>query len=352
MVHASVPAESSASGGDRDGLGDLVDGIAADEGLSGVVRIDLDGRLAVQRAYGLAHRGLSIPTTVDTQFAIASGTKGLTALTVMSLVEGGELGLNTTARSVLGPDLPLIDDRVTVEQLLAHRSGIGDYLDEDEVADNNDYVLAVPVHELATTEQFLAVLNGHPMKYEPGERFKYCNGGYVVLALLAERASGVPFHDLVEQRVCRPARMTDTSFLRSDELPGRAAVHYLDDDGLRTNVLHLSVRGNGDGGIYTTAADIHALWEALFAGRIVSLDTVAEMVRPRSEVPEESMRYGLGFWLYESTGALSLHGFDAGVGFVSVRDRGQRFSYTVLSNKSRGAWPVSQRLDQLLATST
>ena len=333
-------------------LRELVDGIAADEGLSGVVRVDVDGRPAVQRAYGLAHRGLGVPTTVDTQFAIASGTKGLTALTVMSLVERGELGLSTTARSVLGADLPLIDDQVTVEQLLAHRSGIGDYLDEDEVADNNDYVLTVPVHELATTEQFLAVLDGYPMKHEPGERFEYCNGGYMVLALLAERVSGVPFHDLVEQRVCRPARMPDTSFLRSDELPGRAAVAYLDDEGLRTNVLHLPVRGNGDGGIYTTAADVHALWDALFAGRIVSLDTVTEMVRPRSEVPEMSMSYGLGFWLHDSTGAVSLHGFDAGVGFVSVRDLGHRFTYTVLSNKSRGAWPVSQRLDQLLAAST
>ena len=88
------------------------------------------------------------PNTVDTLFATASGTKGLTALTVMSLVERGELGLDTPARSVLGGDLALIDDRVTVEQLLAHRSGIGDYLDEDEVDDNNDYVLTVPVHEL------------------------------------------------------------------------------------------------------------------------------------------------------------------------------------------------------------
>ena len=157
--------------------------------------------------------------------------------------------------------------------------------------------MTVPVHELATTEQYLAVLDGHPMKYEPGERFNYCNGGYVVLALLAERASGVPFHDLVDQRVCRPAGMTDTSFLRSDELPGRAALGYLDDEGLRTNVFHLPVRGNGDGGIYTTAADVHALWDAVFAGRIVSPDTVAEMVRPRSDVPEESMSYGLGFWL-------------------------------------------------------
>ena len=351
MVHPNAQAESSGSDGGRDALGEQVDGIAADVGLSGVVRVDLDGRLAVQRAYGLAHRGLGIPNTVDTQFAVASGSKGLTALAVMSLVEGGELGLNTTARSLLGADLPLIDDRVTVEQLLAHRSGIGDYLDEDEVDDSNDYVLPVPVHELATTEQFLAVLDGHPMKYEPGERFNYSNGGYMVLALLAERASGVPFHDLVEQRVCRPASMTETSFLRSDELPGRAAVGYLDDDGLRTNVLHLPVRGNGDGGIYTTAADVHVLWDALFAGRIVSLDTVAEMVRPHSDVPEMSTHYGLGFWLDDSTGAVSLHGFDAGVGFVSAHDRDGRSTFTVLCNQTRGAWPVSQRLNQLLAAS-
>jgi CubicO group peptidase (beta-lactamase class C family) len=338
--------------GDRDRLGDLVDQIAADEGLSGAIRVDLDGSVAVQRAYGLAHRGHGVPTTVDTQFGIASGTKGLTALTVMSLVERGELGLSTTARSVLGADLPLIDDRVTVEHLLAHRSGIGDYLDEDELADNNDYVMTVPVHELATTEQFLAALDGHPEKYEPGERFSYCNGGYVVLALLAERASGVPFHDLVDQRVCRPAGMTDTSFLRSDELPGRAAIGYLDDEGLRTNVLHLPVRGNGDGGIYTTLADVHTLWDALFAGRIVSLETVAEMVRPRSDVPEQQMRYGLGFWLDESTDAVSLHGFDAGVGFVSVNDRDQRCTYTVMSNKTSGAWPVRERLHALLAASS
>jgi CubicO group peptidase (beta-lactamase class C family) len=202
------------AGDDRDGLGDVVDRIAAEEGLSGVIRVDLDGSLAVQRAYGLAHRGLGVPTTVDTQFSVASGSKGLTALTVMSLVERGELGLDTTARSVLGADLPLIDDRVTVEQLLAHRSGIGDYLDEDELDDNNDYVLTVPVHELATTEQFLAVLDGHPMKHEPGARFVYCNGGYVVLALLAERTTGVPFHDLVDQRVCRPAGMTPSQQTR------------------------------------------------------------------------------------------------------------------------------------------
>jgi CubicO group peptidase (beta-lactamase class C family) len=339
------------AGADRDALGDAIDRIAEEETFSGAVRVDLQGSAVVQRAYGLAHRALGVRNTIDTQFAIASGSKGLTALAVMSLVERGELGLDTTARSVLGGDLPLIDDRVTVEQLLSHRSGIGDYLDEDELDDNNDYVLTVPVHELATTEQFLAVLDGYPMKHEPGTTFRYCNGGFVVLALIAERASGVPFHDLVDQRVCRPAGMTDTAFLRTDELPGRAAISYLENEGLRSNVFHLPVRANGDGGVYTTAADVHSLWRALFAGRIVSADTVAEMVSPRREAGESAMGYGLGLWL-RSDGATSLIGFDAGVGFVSVHDRDRGFTYTVLANKSRGAWPVGQRLDELITAST
>jgi CubicO group peptidase (beta-lactamase class C family) len=352
MAHPRETTAGSGAGHDPDQLAAAVDGIAADVGLSGVVRIDLDGSLAVQRAYGLAHRGHGIPNTVDTQFGIASGSKGLTALAVMSLVEGGELGLDTTARSLLGADLPLVDDRVTVEHLLAHRSGIGDYLDEDELDDNNAYVLPVPVHELATTEQFLAVLGGFPMKSAPGERFNYCNGGFVVLALLAERASGVPFHDLVAERVCRPAGMADTSFLRSDALPGRAAIGYLDDDGLRSNVLHLPVRGSGDGGIYTTAADVVALWDALFAGRIVSRDTVAEMTRPRSDVPDMALQYGLGFWLDESTGAVVLIGADAGSGFSSFHRPAAGSTSTVLCNQTRGGWPTRERLEALLAPTT
>ena len=160
----------------------------------------------------------------------------------MALVERGTLALGTTARSLLGDDLPLVADDVTVEHLLAHRSGIGDYFDEEAVTDITDYVMPVPVHELATTEQYLPVLDGHETRFPAGERFSYNNGGYVVLALLAERASGVGFHELVRTLVCEPAGMVDTAFLRSDELPGRAALGYLAADGLRTNVLHLPVR--------------------------------------------------------------------------------------------------------------
>ena len=155
-----------------------------------MVRVDRAGEAELCAAYGFADRAHEIPNTVATQFATASATKSLTALVVMALVERGILELGTTARSLLGDDLPMIADDVTVEHLLAHRSGIGDYLDEDTHDDIADYVLPVPVHALATAEAFLPVLDGFPTVFRAGERFAYNNAGYVVLALLAERASG------------------------------------------------------------------------------------------------------------------------------------------------------------------
>lgn len=331
-----------------DALEESVDRIAVETKFSGVVRVDRGDDIQLVKAYGLAHRGRRISNEVDTQFAIASGTKGLTALTVMSLIEEGRLQPSTTARSVLGEDLPLIDDEVTVEHLLAHRSGIGDYFDEEADFEITDYMLAIPVHELSATEEYLRVLDGFPSKFPPGERFSYSNSGYAVLALIAGRAADTPFHDLVVQRVCEPAGMRDTAFLRSDELPGRAAVGYLAEDGLRTNVFHLPVRGSGDGGIYSTAADISYMWTALFAGRIVSMDRVAEMVRPHSDVPSHSARYGLGFWLHESRDVVQLHGYDAGVSFLSAHDPGDALTHTVLSNTTEGAWPITQHLSEVL----
>jgi CubicO group peptidase (beta-lactamase class C family) len=333
------------------GLESELDSIASKAAFSGVVRIDRADGIEVAKAYGLAHRGFEIHNEVDTRFVIASGAKGLTALAVVSLIEDGLLELSTGARSLLGQDLPLIDEGVTIEHLLSHRSGIGDYVDEEAEHELSEYLMPVSVHELATTEDYLAVLDGHPRKFAPGERFAYSNGGYVVLALIAERASGMPFHDLVRQRVCEPAGMRDTEFLRSDELPGRTALGYLTIDGVwRTNVFHLPVRGNGDGGIYSTVADVSSLWRAFFAGQIVSTDWVQQMVRARSEVPSESMRYGLGFWLHASTDTVMLEGCDTGVSFRTVHDPRSQVTHTVISNTSEGAWPITRFLDDRLAT--
>jgi CubicO group peptidase (beta-lactamase class C family) len=329
-------------------IAEAADRVAQETGFSGVVRVDHTGAESFAAAYGLTDRAHGIANSTGTRFAIASGVKGMTALVVMSLVEEGALGLDTMARSVLGEDLPLIDRGVTIEHLLAHRSGIGDYLDEDAGHEITDYMMPVPVQRLSSTQAYLDVLDGFPTVFPPGERFAYNNAGFVVLALIAERVGGTRFEELVRQRVCEPAGMDDTGFLRSDELPGDAALGYLAVDGPRTNVFHLPVMGSGDGGIYSTADDVRRFWDALFAGRIVPTEIVTEMVSPRSEVPEEEKRYGLGFWLHATSDVVMLEGYDAGVSFRSMHDPGSATTATVISNTSEGAWPMVELLDGLV----
>lgn len=335
---------------DNQALADALDAVIAETAFSGVVRVDVEGTPMIERAAGYADRAHRIEMTADTRIGVASGAKAFTALTVMALVERGVLALGTTAREILADTLPLIDDTVTVEHLLAHRSGIGDYLDESAVESITSYVMPIAVHLMADPESYVPALGGHPQVFPPGTQFAYNNAGFVVLALVAERAAGMPYHQLVDELVIDPAGLTRTAFLRSDELPGDAAIGYLAADGLRTNLLHLPVRGLGDGGIATTAADICRLWQALDAGLVVSPDTLASMTRPHSDDTGSSAghRYGLGFWLPVGDGLVEMEGYDAGASFRSTHRAADGLTVSVLSNWSDGAWPVAKRLATLL----
>ena len=111
------------------------------------------------------------------------------------------------------------------------------------------------------------------------------------------------------------------------------------------------MRGVGDGGAYTTVADLSTFWRALFAGKIVPARWVAEMVRPHNDVPGEPMRCGLGSFLQESRDHVMLIGQDAGVSFMSVHDPAPGLTYTVISNTADGAWPVLRHLRERFSAS-
>lgn len=324
-----------------------LDGIADETDFSGVVQVSRGPRMLYGRASGLADRAHEIANTISTRFGIASGCKGFTALVVMSLVNDGTLDLGTTVRSVLGDDLDQVDHKVTVAHLLSHTSGIGDYYDENVAGDIADYVLSVPVHRLASTPDYLSVLRGYPTKFPAGERFEYCNGGFVILALMAEVAAETSFYELASRRVFEPAGMVTTEYLRSDQLPGSAAIGYLPtEDGWRTNHFHLPIRGSGDGGCYSTIGDMARFWPALFGGKVLPRPLVDEMVRPHNDVPEEDLRYGLGFWVRPDRATVMLEGMDAGVSFRSAYDPPSEVLYTVISNTPSGAWPLVKELDR------
>ena len=315
-------------------LAGRIDAAVAEAGFSGVVRVraldDLD------LAAGDADRANGRTNRSSTRFATASGTKGFTALTVMALIESGRLELATTVRSIVGDELPNVDPTVTIEHLLGHRSGIGDYLDEDELDDIDAHVLDRSAHEFVTPSDFLPLLAAPVTKARPDETFTYNNSGFMILSIIVERLTG-SFVDTVVDRVLAPAGMVDSGFFRSDDLPGDTALGYLEDG--RTNVFHLPVVGGGDGGAYVTVEDLDRFWTALLDGRIVDATTVELMTTPRS-VHDDTTSYGLGFWLSPDGDHVWLEGMDAGVSMQTGVRRSTGERYSVLANTSSGAWPI------------
>ena len=295
------------------------------DGFCGVISIRRDDEVLGEWPIGLADRTAGVANTPESRYGLASGTKTFTAVTVLSLVADGLLALDTPARDLLGDDLPLIADDVTIDHLLTHTSGIGDYLDEevDALAP-----LTIPAQRLDSTPAYLPMLEGFPTKFSAGERFSYCNGGYVVLAVLAERAAGVTFTQLVANRVFAPAGMTSSGFPRSDLLPPGTATGYKDDG--RTNVFELPVVGSGDGGAHSTVADLHRFWRALRTGRILPPEVVPLAIEPTTEDADDGMGYGRGVWLDD--GDLVMAGGDHGVTAVSRHDPATGITVSGLAN--------------------
>lgn len=320
-----------------------LDQLAKQTGFSGVAIVEEGGTRIAEVAAGLLNRAHDIPITLDTRFGCASATKGFTAVTVMSLIESGALSLDTPLKEVVGASLSSIDPAVTVEQLLGHTSGVGDYLDEETLGDIDDHVLGgMPVHQLERPHHYLPLLNHYEQVSPPGTTFAYNNSGYIMLSLLIERAGGRTFHQLVRERVFEPAGMTATEFLRSDDLPADVAVGYLENG--RSNVFHLPVIGGGDGGAFTTAADVSSFWAALYGGDLLSPDLVRLMTSARQATKNSISHYGLGFWIEAAAQAVILEGMDAGVSFRSAFHQPSGRSFTVLSNTSSGVWPLVTEL--------
>ena len=316
------------------------------EAFTGVATVDGPDSREFELARGWAHRALRVPMTVQTRFGVASASKTFTAVIVLRIVERGLLSLSEPVRTWLRDDLPLIAPEVTLEHLLTHTSGIGDYLDE-EAYELEDYILDVPAQQLTTAESFLPILDGRPQREEPGTTFRYNNGGFMVAGVIAERVTGKTYAELLDEEVAKPAGLVATAALRTDSLPGDVALGYVYDEGDQTNIFHLPVVPSGDGGAFTNADDSLRFWRALAGGELVSAEHVELMATPRHEVPDEEMRYGLGMWLNWSGSAWIMEGCDVGQSYRSAFDPATGRVATVLSNTAGGAWKIVREFEKL-----
>lgn len=309
---------------------------------SGVVSVKSGNMEAHRLTFGYRDRANKLSVTNNTRFGIASGTKGFTALAIAILIEEGELTLETRARSILGDRIENLHSQITIQQLLGHTSGVGDHYDEEEIGDGVDgFLLSIPVRNLFSPLDYIPLLEEKSQKFPPGSRTCYSNGGYVILSIIVETLASTSFHEFVEERIFNAAGMTRSGFFRSDSLPDDTAFGYVSDkDFLKTNIFNLPIIGSGDGGAYSTVSDFDRFWHNLKSGEILSLQTLAPFVK--AQHPLEDQWYGFGFWIDKDLDRIELCGYDAGVSFYSSTSRQSEDTFTIISNTSKGAWPITK----------
>jgi CubicO group peptidase (beta-lactamase class C family) len=266
-----------------------LDGLAKNEGLSGVVLIAKDGEPIFEQAYGYSNLADHVPNKLDTKFNIASMGKMFTATAVLQLVEAKRLSLDETVGKYL-PNYPnkKVRDQVTIRQLLTHTSGMGNFWDALAGKAKERYV---------AVSDYLPLFADQPLQFEPGKGFAYSNNGYTVLGLVIEAVTGKKYFDYIRDAIYRPCGMTATDayelnvpvpnlamgYSRSADIPGQ----------LVSNIYAIPFKGSPAGGSYSTAADLLGFANALMDHKLLSAEDTDALTT--GKVDYGKRRYAYGF---------------------------------------------------------
>lgn len=254
------------------------------------------GDVLLARGYGYANLEHRVPVTDETMFESGSLGKQFTAAGVMALVEDGRLRLDASVRAYL-PDAPAAWQPITLRHLLSHTSGIPDYTG-DQLDYRRDYAEA----------DLLRLAYALPPEFPAGARWNYSNTGYVVLGVVASRAAGRPYWELLRDRVYRPAGMPTVRVISEREIvPHRAEGYLPDSAGWRhQDWVSPSLNTTADGSMLLSLRDVVA-WNAAVRGRrVLRPESWARMLAPVTLASGRPYPYGFG-WFVDSLGGQVVH---------------------------------------------
>ena len=249
-----------------------------------------EGNIIFAKSYGVANLELNIPVNLEMQFRIGSISKSFTAVAVLLLAEKGKLKL---AESIdkLFEKAPAPWKNITVEDLLAQRSGIADYLDKRFSKQGGLFDLR---HEFKEAE-LIRNLYELPVKFEPRKKFAYSNTNYMLLGLIIHRITGKFYYDYIKQKILTPLGMNSVTIHNHEEIVHNRPSGYEISAGKIVNAGFTSDTFNNtaDGALYCNIFDM-AKWSSLpYLNKILDKDSLEKMFS--INVPIRGLNYGYGF---------------------------------------------------------
>jgi CubicO group peptidase (beta-lactamase class C family) len=325
------------------------------ESFSGVVYLAQGGKMLFAEGYGMAIRSEAIPNRITTRFQMASGCKVFTSVAVCQLVERGVLTFDTRLCDCVDALFPHYDPGITVHHLLTHSSGITSYFKEDVNDDYEALWQTLPMYGIRRPRDFLPLFQHEPMKFSPGARFEYNDGGYILLGLILEAVTGMCFSDYIQQHVFERAGMVDSGYFATDQLPARTAYAYIrnPDGSWRTNFFAVPIVGAPDGGAYTTAPDMARFWQALLRGRLLGREVTDVLLKAQICTGWNApyTHYGYGLWIEmagKTVRKYFVEGFDPGVALRSTVYPDRDIVLTLIGNTQDALWSLWSALEEVL----
>ncbi len=263
-------------------------------------------------AAGVADRGTARAMGDADRFRIGSVTKTFTAVVLLQLVDEKKLKLDAPVDRYLPGLLP--DDRITVRQVLGHRSGLYDYT-------NDMFARTVPGFEAVrkrvfTPEELVRLSLRKPRTNAPGAKYSYSNTNFVVAGMLVEKLTGNPVRTEYQNRIIEPLKLRDTLYVHpGTKIPGRFARGYLTPDQAGAPLVDATEQtvswAQGAGALISSTRDLNTFLSALLQGRLTSAAQLAQMEKWLPAGTGQA--YGLGLRRRDLSCGVSVYGHTGAV---------------------------------------
>lgn len=325
----------------------LFTGLAQRRGFNGTVLVGVHGNAVYKEAFGYSDLRAKIPLDVRSVFQIASVTKQFTAVAVMMLRERGLLDYDDSVQKFI-TGFPY--KNITVRQLLAHRSGLPNYMYFAGKFWKNK-------RKPLTNEDLLVMMQRYRpgMEFLPDRRYKYSNTGYAVLASIIEKVSGLPYDEFLEENIFRPLGMNSTFVFN----PANKKTIEFQTKGhsknKRTYPADFLDGVAGDKGIYSTVDDLFLWDQALYTESLVSRMTLEEAFIPSSYDVKRENNYGFGWridTLANGSKVVYHGGWWRGYNSLFVRRLDDHSTIIILSNRVNWSWGEKEDLISLIDSAT
>jgi CubicO group peptidase (beta-lactamase class C family) len=250
----------------------LVQSYVGDKHFMGSVLVAEGDHTLLNKGYGSANLEWDVPNSPSTKFRIGSMTKQFTAAAILLLEERGKLKTGDPVKKYI-TDAPAAWDKVTINNLLTHTSGIPSFTSFP------DYRSTEAIS--TTPETLVARFRDKPLEFQPGEKWEYSNSGYVLLGYLIEKISGQSYKDFIQQNFFKPLGMNDSGYDSNSAIIVHRATGYTPTPNGPAQAAYIDMTiPFSAGALYSTTEDLLRWERALFAGKVLSAESLKKMTTP------------------------------------------------------------------------